>query len=221
MKNWYCIFFFQWVSFFFDCYWHDGRSKHWYTTFKDERGKQRRKRIAGPDARLSELHRVIEDWNGIERDTFRWLTDKYFESEKYTQLKRKTQKEYRLHAKALAEHPTRLNKSLDLIPVRLWDSYLIQRLVDQWAKERGPSASKHMYSFIRLVFKWSRNRGYCADNPARGIELPKERKRQRLPSEKAYYALLKHAKENGTHGQQVKGSCAHYLWVLMELCVYR
>ena len=162
------------------CYWHKGKSPHWYTIFYDERGKPRRKKIAGPDARLSELHRIIEEWNGIDRNSFLWLSDQYFDSERYLGLAKSTQTGYRKSASVIAQHPTRLGQPLSAISLHYWDSYLVQRLVDDWTSTRGPSAAKHLHSFIRLVFKWAKNRGYCETNPAIGIELPKERKRQRV-----------------------------------------
>ncbi len=85
------------------------------------------------------------------------------------------------------------------------------------ARDRGPTAAKHTHSFIRLVFMWGKNRGYCTSNPAQGTELPKERKKQTLPIEEAYRKLLAVAKMNGTHKQRTAGSCPDYLWIVMEI----
>ncbi len=200
-----------------NCYFEPKGAGHWYTTYQDDRGKKRRKRIAGMDALLSDLHKIIEAWNGIERDTFKWLSDLYFESPKYQSLKPRTQREYRMYFNTVSEFPTKVNKSLGLVPISRWDSFLVQKVVDKLSKSRGPTAARHAYSFIRLVFTWGKNRGHCANNPAMGIELPKEKKKQKLPSKLAYSKLLAHAKDKGTHKQKVAGSCAYYLWVVMEL----
>lgn len=201
-----------------NCYWDKSYSGHWYTTYKDERGKSRRKRIAGPDAKLSDLHRIIEEQNGIERDTFRWLCEElYFKSDKFKNLKQKTKSDYIINFNKLSHIPTKINKPITDVPLKNWDSFLVQKLIDKITSERGPSAAKHAHSFIRLVFSWGKNRGYCQDNPAKGTELPKERKKQILPTQSAYTKLLNYAKKNGTHGQNTKGSCAHYIWAVMEI----
>lgn len=200
-----------------NCYFEIKGRGHWYTTYKDERNKQRRKRIAGSGATLSELHRIIEEWSGIERDTFRWMCDQYFLSDRYLGLVKSTQKEYQKYFQKLYEIETKVNKPLPDIPLKRWDSFIVQKLVDKISRERGPTAAKHTHSFIRLVFTWGKNRGLCRVNPALGIELPKERKKQTLPTQEAYDRLLAHAKLTATHKLKVQGSTAYYIPLMMEL----
>ncbi len=69
------------------CYWDKSGKGHWYTKFKDDTGRWRRKRIAGPSARMSDLHQLIEEFNGIDKNTLRYLCNKYFESDRYLKLK--------------------------------------------------------------------------------------------------------------------------------------
>lgn len=66
------------------CYWDKSGKGHWYTIYQDETGRNRRKRIADRYATLSELHRLIEEQAGIERNTFDWISDQFKQS---TQLK--------------------------------------------------------------------------------------------------------------------------------------
>jgi len=45
-------------------YWDNSGRGHWYTIHQDADGRQHRKKIAGPDVRLSDLHRLMEIEHG-------------------------------------------------------------------------------------------------------------------------------------------------------------
>lgn len=173
--------------------------------------------MAGREAKLSDLHRLIEEWDGVERDTFLWVANKYFESAKFNNLLVNTKNDYKLSHDIIASYPTKIGKPLCSIQISRWDNPLVQKLVDKLSVERGPTTAKHVHGFIRLVFRWGAHRGYCTGNPAIGTELPKERKRQRLPDAQAYDRLVSYAKVNGTYGQKKAGSCPHYIWAIMEI----
>ena len=200
-----------------NCYWHNGTSKHWYTTYKDERGKQRRKRIAGPDARLSELHQIIEENSGVTRNTFTWLIGLFRDSPQYGELSQSTKRDYQYCEDVVKAYPTRINQPLGVVPLSSWDNVLVQKLIDKLSQDRGPSSANHVLRFIRRVFRWGLNRGFCTKNPVLGIESAKEKKKQRLPSKKAFSALLAFAKNRSTRTPRTEGSCPFYLWMIMEL----
>lgn len=195
------------------CYW-DNRDSIWYTVYKKPNGKNGRKRIAGEDALLSELHRIIEVENGIDRETFSFLADKYFESESYKKLVNK--KNHENSYVIICEYQTKIKKKLSEISIKLWDDGLVQKLIDKIGKNRGATTARLLNAFIRRVFQWNLKRGNCAYNPALRTELPAERQKQTYPSHRAYYALLNHAKKNGTYKAKFPGSCAHYIWMVME-----
>lgn len=196
------------------CYWDNSGRGHWYTTFKDD-GRLKRKRIAGPKARLSDLHKAIEEFNGINRNTFRWVAGEYFKNSNYSTLSSKTQDDYQYCFRLICDFDTKIRMKLADVPLEKWSSPVVQKFID--TMKDTPTKSKHVHSFIRRVFSWGKNRGYCSDNPAIGTELPKERKKQTLPTQAAYDRLLRHAKANGTHGQKTQGSCPHYIWAIMEI----
>jgi len=200
------------------CYFDSTRKKgHWYTIYKNEIGQQKRKRIAGERALMSDLHKAMEEHQGIERNNFDHIAKVYIESHDFKKLMPKTQRDYRHQHKVLQTHMTKLRKPIAFIPLSYWTPPLVQKLIDTIGTTRGPSAARHLLTFIRRVFSWNRLRGNCTTNPATGVERPTERKKQTLPTNTAYYALLNHAIKNGTHGQKHKGSCAHYIWQVMEL----
>jgi len=200
------------------CYWDNSGNGHWYTTFIDKSGltpKQRRKRIAGAGANLSDLHKIMESLKGVNRDTFRFIANEYFKKSNYTELAEETQRGYQICFANICDFQTKADIALADVPLTDWTSPLVQRYID--TLKDTPSSAKHVHSFIRRVFSWGKNRGYCATNPAIGTELPKERKKQTLPTQQAYDRLLAYAKANGTYGQKHKGSCPHYIWAIMEI----
>lgn len=71
--------------------------------------------------------------------------------------------------------------------------------------------------YLRRVPRWGVNRGYCAKNPAQGIEQAKERKQRRLPSDEVYAKVLELAKAGASLPPHAKGSCPPYLWIAMEI----
>ena len=200
-----------------NCYWDNSGSGHWYTTYKDETGRQRRCYIAGKHATLSDLHKIIEEQNGIKKDTFRWLSDLFMQSPELKQLAKNTQKGYRQSAKNIINHPTRVKKLLGDTSLSKWDAPIVQKLVDQIAVRNGPTAANAALRYTRRLFRWGKNRGYISINHAEGVESAKERKKQTLVSARTYTATLEYAKHCGGMKPKTKGSAPAYLWIAMEL----
>lgn len=196
------------------CYWNN-RDSYWFTFYLKPNGKKGRRRIAGSDALMSDLHRLMELEAGIDRDVFAYLADKYFKSESFKALA--NQRNYENAYKTVCTYQTKLKKTLDQVPIKLWTDGLVQIVIDTIGQTRGPTAARLVNSFIRRVFAWNLKRDNCNRNPALGTELPEERKKQTYPSHRAYYALLNFAKQNGTYGYKSKTSCPHYIWQIMEL----
>ncbi len=160
----------------------------------------------------------IKKWLGLEQETFKSLAEKYFESERYLRLAEDTKNNYYFSLKILLKTQSSKNKSMADIPIKKWNPFLVQRLIDKIGKENGATAAKHLRAFIRLIFNWGLNRGYCHSNPAAGrLDMPKERKKQTLPGDHAYNVLLEHAKESANYKIHTKGSCPYYIPLIMEL----
>jgi len=189
----------------------------WYTLNQDEGGKQRRKNLAGPKVTLSELHRLMEERSGIDRNSLAYLAEQYHISQKFGSLAKKTQDSYRYSRDMIIAMPTKLGRPLGELAVRKFTPSLVQRLVDRIAEEGKPSKAAHALRYLRLLMQWGRNRGYVETNPAQGIEAPKERKQRRLPDPTAMAALIQFARQQGTLTRGMKGACAPYLWYVMEI----
>lgn len=196
----------------------DQRGKgSWYTLHRDEAGKQRRQNIASRAASLSELHRIMEERNGIDRDSLSYLCEQFHDSAQFKRLKPKTQTDYCYCRDTLLATPTRVGKLLGELAVRKFTPALVQRLVDRIADEGTPSKAAHQLRYLRRVMQWGRNRGYLDSNPAMGIEAPTERKQRRLPSPEVMRRLIDRARMLGQLSRGQPGACPEYLSYVMEL----
>jgi len=199
------------------CYWDNSASGHWYTTYKDETGRQRRKRIASKHATLSDLHKIIEELKGVDKNTYKWLSNLFQKSTQFKDLATSTQSDYRYCSKIVEAHPTKLNKPLGEVSLSKWNAPLIQKLVDQMSVTRGASAANHALRYTRRLLKWGKNRGYIPENYATGVEQAKETPSQKLVSEDAYMRVLNYAIECGNLLPKTKGSAPPYIWMIMEI----
>ena len=189
-------------------YWDKSGNGRWYIMIKDATGKARTQRIAGPEANLSDLHRIIEQHQGQNRDSFAHIAERYHASDKFHALAPGTKKDYEYCRGIVLTLPTRIGLPLGQAPLGKWTRPMVQRLVDQLATDKGPSAANHVLRYVRRVFTWALNRGHATgDNPAKGIESATERKQRKCPDVATYTTVLQYAQANG----------ANYLWIIMEL----
>ena len=195
---------------------HRGHGR-WYLLHRDEAGRQRRQNIADARATLSELHRIVEQRHGIDRHSLRYLAERFHESAQYLELAAKTRADYDYCRATLLELPTKLSRPMGELPTRQFTPALVQRLVDKIAAEGTPSKANHLLRYLRRLFRWGINRGYCDTNPAAGVEQAKERQQRRLPELTTIAALTAFAQERGQRTRGEKGACAPYLWIVMEL----
>lgn len=184
-------------------YW--SRTDRVWFTFIEEGGKRRRRKLAGPEAIMSDLHRLLEEFAGVERGTVGWLCDQFHASDKFKPLADTTKTDYEAQRRLVDAYQTKRG-ALSHVRVSALSPPFVQRVVDKIAAEH-PSKANHLLRYIRRVFSWGVLRGYCTSNPAKGVEQAAERKQRRLPAPQVYMAVLAHAQ-------------AHYpvyLGVAMEL----
>ncbi|MET0008419.1 MAG: hypothetical protein ABW124_11065 [Candidatus Thiodiazotropha sp. 6PLUC9] len=188
-------------------YWDSSGNGHWYISYFDAENRQRRMRVAGSKAALSDLHRIIEAQAGVPRDTFDFIAKKYFESLDYSGLAASTKRGHKLSFRFISNFRTKQSTRLGSEPLSKWSYGLAQKLLDLFAKERGPTAANHSARFARRVFNWARQRDYVNHNPFERLKFAKERQRRRLPSKESYFSVLEFSKTTGYR----------YLWAVMEL----
>ena len=98
-------------------YWDNSGTGHWYISYFDANDKQRRERVAGCKAVMSDLHRIIEAQSGVVRDTFNFMVSKYFESIKFKKLAASTQSSYKISFKNISTFKTKSGSLLGTEPL--------------------------------------------------------------------------------------------------------
>lgn len=190
-----------------NCYWENQKS-YWYHS-----DGKKKNRIAGKSATLGDLHKLIEEYSSeVKSGTFRWLSSKFQASEQFKDLAIKTQKNYSRSGDIVNAFPTKIDIPLGDVFLIKWNDPLVQKLVDKIAVSNGPTAANSALKYIRRVFTWGKNRGYCEKNPAIKIEKAAERQQRRLPDAVVFKDLIEFARVRGSYTPKSKGSCSPYVW---------
>jgi integrase len=203
----------------------------WFVYERQPNGAPKRKPLANQDAKLSDLHAIAESHANSASGTLAWLLEQFHDSAKYRSLSKATREDYDYCRTVWEDFPTSAGLPLGRTPLSHITRVLVQVVVDTIAKGQDetrpgagdavpgyPSKANHALRYLRRVYEWAANRldGF-KDNPAKGVEQSKERKRRRLPTPDAYAAVLKFAREGAARKAHTKGSCAPYLPLAMEL----
>jgi site-specific recombinase XerC len=195
-------------------YWDRSGKGRWYR-FVDRDGKIGRETLAGPGAKLSDLHAMVEDRSA--RGTVEWLSELYHASAKFKKLAPLTRADYVYSRDVALKLPTAAGGTFGKLEIARLRQAHIQRVVDRLDNEGTPTKANKVLRYLRLLFRWGVNRGLCTHNPAQGVEAAQERKLRRLPASEVYNALRDFARERGDRTAHTEGSVAPYLWLVMEL----
>lgn len=198
---------------------YDARGRgRWYIQYRNEAGALKTQRVGDSKTTLSELHRVIELRNGIDRHTLRYLASQFAASAQFQGLAAKTQKGYEYCRDIVVEFPTKTGIKLGDMSTERFSRPLIQRLVDKFADDGHPRKANAVASYLHRIFRWGMNRGYCNNNPAAGIEHAKERKRRRSAAHTMDRVISRAREKGDDYPKRGKpGSCPTYLWIVLEL----
>jgi site-specific recombinase XerC len=194
------------------CYW-DGRDRVWYTVHKDP--KPRRQRIAGAEATLADLHRLLEDLAGVQHGTVGFVCDKFHESNEFKALAERTRSDYEKERKIAAALPTKVGPLGTLVLARMTVP-MVQNLIDAIARET-PTKANHLLRYLRRVFAWGIRRDHCRNNPCAGVAQAKEKRERKLPDPAAVTKMLVFLQERASVALRRPGACAPYLWIAIEL----
>jgi len=195
-------------------YWSRG-DRTWYTIVRDD-GKPRRHKLADDDARLSDLHRKLEEFAGVATGTLGWLCEKYHASDKFMGLATTTRDGYENDRKVMEAYELKSGQRLSTVRIGSIGTPHMQRVIDAIGATH-PSKANHLLRYLRTVFSWGIRRGYCSSNPAKGVEQAKERKLRRKVEHAAQVAMLKFAQAGACLKAHSKGSISPVIWISMEL----
>lgn len=190
----------------------------------------KRKTVAGPSARLSDLHAIAEGRRGeAQRGTIAYVIDQHSKSLTFTQLQSSTQQHYRDYAKAIKAYPLKNGTALGAAVVDRLSPGFIRRLIDVIAQGRPgqkpgdpvipgyPTKANHWLRYLRRVFGWAREHDHVTTNPAAGIKQVKEKAAHRMPAVDVFRKVQAYAKECSARGPRARGAVPAYLWAAMEL----
>ena len=196
-------------------YWDPTGAGRWFVFDVNDDGRKCRRTVAGPAARLSDLHALVEDAAGT--GTVEWLATEYHASAKFRGLAKTTRDDYEYSRDVLLAQPTATGKPFGQLEANRLRTHHLQKLVDRLADEGTPTKAAKVLRYSRLLFGWGLRRGLVKQNPGKGLEAPQERRQQRLPSSEAYSALLQHAIACAALPSRSRGSLPPYLPIAMEL----
>lgn len=145
---------------------------------------------------MSDLHRVMEQLAGIDRRSLDFVMEQFATSEKFRSLAPATQDGYEKYRTVASDFPTAAGK-LGTLAVRGLSAPLMQKIIDKIADQGTPTKANALLRYLRRMFRWAKNRGYCEHNPCAGLEQAKERKRRRLPDDQVLKNLADFARSRG------------------------
>lgn len=209
-------------------YWDSSGAGRWYVREPSPEGRTRATTVAGPTARLSDLHAIIESRNGgPARGTIGYVLDQYHDSPQFKKLAASTQRHYNDYRDAIKAYPTSRGPFGEQIVDRL-DPPHIRKLIDRIAygtpARAGkpampgyPTKANHWLRYLRGRFSWGIQYGKCKTNPARGVKCVEEKADHRMPDLPTFRAVQAYARACSALGTRKKGRQPPYLWAAMEL----
>ena len=209
--------------------WDASGKGRWYVREADPEGRFRTKTVAQPDARLSELHAIMEERRGgPAKGSVAFVLDAFHASLEFKALAPSTRAHYADYAKAIKAYPTRMG-ALGTLAVDRLSQPVIRALIHTIAAGKPatrpgekavpgyPSKANHWLRYLRRAFGVGINIGACKTNPARGVNCVKEVRDHRMPSREAMRAVQEFARAAGAKGPREKGAFPAYLWAGIEL----
>lgn len=167
-------------------YWDRSGSGRWYV-FVVRDGRKTTETIAQADARASDLHRIIEERRGVQRDTISHLCAAFHDSPAFRKLASRTQADYERQRKIVDGLKLQAG-TLGALRVAGVSPPLFRRLFDRLADT--PTKANHLARYLKRVFSWGLQRGMARTNPLKGVELLREKKDAKMPTPEAHAAFL-------------------------------
>ena len=145
-----------------------------------------------------------------------FLLEQFTHSDQFKRLADLTRRDYERYRRDVAALKTKVGRPLGELAMNRLSLPFMQRLFDAIA-EKHPTKANHLLRYLRRVFAWGMTRGICNANPCKGAEQARERKQARVPTRQVLAAVTEFAKTAGAKQSREKGSCAPYLWIVIEL----
>ena len=177
------------------------------------------KTVAGPAARLSDLHAIAEARGGeAQRGTVAYVIDQHAKSLAFSQLGATTQQHYRDYAKAIKVFPLKNGEQAREAVVDRLSPGFIRRLIDIIAQGR-PGTKPGDAPFPATRPRRTTGSATCAaslagrasdhvtTNPAAGIKKVKEKRDHRMPERDVFRRVQDYARRCSERGAREKERC--------------
>lgn len=198
-------------------YWDKSGKGRWYV-FVQNGDRMKRETVAGPNARLSDLHAIMEQQRGgAKQGTVEWMLEQWHASTKFASLSEGSRDNHEGYKKFITNFPTKLGIPFGQLMADRLTQTNIQRLHEAVVKQGHPTKANHLLRYLRRVFKWAGPHLGIKFNPAKGIEQAKERRHRAVPVQDTYTKVLAFAKERGARKAHTPGSAPAYLWIVYQL----
>lgn len=206
-------------------YWDPSGTGRWYVRDDNPEGGTKVTSVAGPAAKLSDLHAIAEARRGdTARGTVDWLSEQFQGSTEFKKLATGTQRDYKWCASVLKARPFgQLLAGKVPLP-------LVQRLVEDIAAGRAesrkgagdaieprPAKANHVLRYLRRLYSWGARMGHVTHNPGRGVRQAEELGEFKMPDPAVFAAVLRFAQERGQRKAHSKGSVSPTLHPAMEI----
>lgn len=199
-------------------YWDRTGKGRWLLAESTPEGRRKLRRIAGPDARLSELQSIVEDLHSrTARGTVGRVMDRFEQSSAFAKLEPRTQADYRYYRRTIEALRTRSGGTFDQLVVDRLTPPVLQRMVENFAAAGTPTKGNRLFRYLHRVFRWGVNHGECRTNPGAGVVQATEVNKVRVPDIATYTRVLEFARERGQLSTRTPGAVPPYLWICMEL----
>ena len=145
--------------------------------------------IAPADAPMSEVWRAYEEAVGDGRQTVGWLLRLFMDSDQFSGLASKTQKDYRMAIERLVNAPVG-NDRFGSVALHNVDKRSIRSYLDTY---EAPVAANRHVAILKSAWNWCLERYQIPDNPCIGVKLNREAPRQRYVTDDEYETVLRMA----------------------------
>lgn len=151
--------------------------------------------IAPRKASLGEVWEAFEALTSGPKNTLRWLTGRYLESEQHRAKADKTRHEYERNAEAVLSAPVSGGFFGD-VPLKKITPGVIRKYLDKRSEKAGPVLANREVGFMSAVFSWGYERDLCGINPCKGVRRNTEKARTRYVTDAEYKAVYDQAPDH-------------------------
>lgn len=142
-------------------------------------------RLCSTDSSKAQVWMSWERLTAVSDHSFSSLAMEYFNSDKFSSLAVRTQRDYQNHYAAIRHYETRYGKFADLDRNIITPGMMQQYLDDREAKVQA----NREVAFVSAVFAWGYARDKCDSNPCRGVQRNPERPRDYYIPDSEYHIV--------------------------------